>query len=119
MSLGQFVHSAARVPHCQHHVVSDDDGLLPQTIFVVERDAICRDGYFAPIRHCVSCVDHEIHQDLFDLPGICLNQSNGNRGLVGQDDVFSNHSTQQLVCLVNDCVEVQHLKEYDLLTAED
>ena len=87
-------------------------------VVLIERGRSRLDGEFAALRHSVSRVDGQVHDDLLDLPGI-----GSDRPELGAAAMTSSMSSpimrvEHLAGLGDDFVEVDNLRRQHLLAAE-
>jgi hypothetical protein len=68
--------------------------------------------------HGVARVDDQVHDDLFDLPGIRLDGPESIRGCSHDQNVLADQAAEHFVQVLDQHVEVDHLGLKDLFTTE-
>ena len=96
--------------------------MLDESIFgavgVVEDDAGGANGDFAAVGHGVFGVDHEIHDDLFELSGIGAGAADGGGEMSDELDILADERAQETFHVFHDGVDVDDFEFQVLLAAE-
>src|SRR6202011_1351267 len=75
-------------------------------------------GKLAALRHGVAGVDHEIHDDLLDLPGICANATAIGMKLDHKLHFIAQDAEKHFAHAVDQRVEIERLRTEHVLAAE-
>src|SRR5205814_553619 len=67
---GVTTHSDAVVADGKHHIATRNHGRVLAGVGLIQLDVPCLDADRSTAWHSVARVDHEVHQDLLDLPGV-------------------------------------------------
>jgi hypothetical protein len=70
------------------------------------------------LEHGIPGVDHQVHQDLFHLPGVYLDQVQVWSGYSHQFDVFANKTADQFTHVNDQAVQIDYLW-FDNLAARE
>ncbi len=116
--LGLRVHPRPRIGDGQHDVAPRGNGDPIGGILGVEIDVLCFDREASTIRHRITRVHREIHDDLLELARVGLHGP-----AIGCDPdpdrhVLAQQTAQQLFQLQDEFVQAQHLGRHHLLAAE-
>ena len=84
----------AGVADGNHDVGAVLDESIFRTVGIIESDAGGGDANFAAVGHCVLGVDHQIHDDLFELSGIGARATDGGIEISGEFDILANERAE-------------------------
>src|SRR6266550_4974996 len=91
---------------------------MPVGVFLSKLDRSCFNRQDTALGHCISGVDHEVHQHLFDLTGIGLNSFKRQIEFGGELNIFANQSPQHLVHIRDHVIKIDRQRLQNLLAAE-
>src|SRR5437899_4761180 len=91
--------------------------MLPP-IGVIQVNVGCLNDDLAPIGHSIFGVDHQVHDDLFDLSSIGASVAHPGSQSCREFDVLANQRAQQALHIRNDGVQIHYLQFQQLLAAE-
>ena len=107
-----LVHAHSGVAHGEHDVVARTDKGLSAAMIFIDHDIFRLHGQFSAIGHCVFSVDHEVHQYLFELPGIGARVRRLGRQSGMELDIFADQRPQQALHIFYHRIDVNDL-EFD------
>ena len=87
-------------------------------VTLVHVDVGCLDAQPTSVRHRVTRVDGEIHDDLLELTRVHFHGSEGGGEGRGQGDVFSQQPCEHLLGAGHDRIDVEDARLEDLLATE-
>ena len=100
------------------HVVARRHGNALLQVGLFEPDVLRRDHELAPFGHRVAGIHDEVDEDLFDLIRVRLDPRRSRIELEGDDDVFLDQSSDELVCVLGEAIDREDLRFQDLLSGE-
>ena len=116
--LGFFVHARARVTDGQQDVAPRPDLRVALCIRLVEIDRRRLDGQLAALRHGVTGVHRQVHDDLFDLARIDFHMPKVRVENGFQVHVLPDQAPEHVLGAPDNAVEVQHLDFHHVFTTE-
>src|SRR6202046_2788242 len=117
-SLSFAVHPLAGIGEGDHDIRTMFDERIFGVIGVVQNDAGGADADFTAVRHGILSIDHEIHDDLFELSGIGAGAADGGLELGGQFDILSDQGAEEPLHVFDDGVDVNHFELQMLFAAK-
>src|SRR5262249_54918099 len=112
------VHSDARIADGQHDERSRFYADVSMRVRQIKRGVVRLDGQLSASRHCISCVDGEIHEDLSELSIIRLDHSCCRIQNRNEIDVFPEYAGKHLQVTLNHLIQIQDARLQDLLPSE-
>src|ERR1700727_436429 len=117
-SLSFAVHPLAGIGEGDHDIRTMFDERIFGVIGVVQNDAGGADADFAAVRHGIFSIDHEIHDDLFELSGIGAGAADGGLEVGGEFDILADQRAEEPLHVFDDGVDVNHFELQVLFAAE-
>jgi hypothetical protein len=105
-----LVHADAGVGHLEEDIRAGDDAEGFGSLGLVELDVRCADGERAPASDRVARVHRQVEHDLRELASIGENRTELGIELADELDVFADQPIQECERLLDDPVQVDHLR---------
>src|SRR5450432_3830116 len=103
-----LIHTAAGIAHREHHIAAGNHHAVLPRIGVVEFDVPGFNEQSPARRHGISGIHRQVHDHLFDLPGIRMNGIQCRLERRHQFHILPEDATQHSVHIENDDIEVEH-----------
>lgn len=114
----RLVHAGAGVGHAQAHVVAVARVGVVQCGVLAEGHVRRADRDRAAVGHRVSAVQREIHEHLLDTGRVGKNRSELRREFRHEIDPFPEHPVEHPAELLDEVVELDHLRTHHVSAAE-
>src|SRR4051794_25361040 len=115
MRLSLGIHSPASVIDADHDVVTVAQGGMTASLFLTESDVTRLNRKFPARGHGIADIYCEIHDDLFDLPGIGADRPEICPWAQIQIDIFADHAREHLQVFSGNVVEIENVRREHLL----
>src|SRR5258708_1003178 len=112
------VHAGTGVTDSEHHVTSGCHAFMIAAVASVQIDVGGFEDQFAAVRHGVAGVDHQVHNDLFDLARIGFDRAQATWSHDFDLNIFANQAAKHLVEIENEIIEIDHFWQQHLFAAE-
>ena len=118
VALGVGVHAHAGVADGEHHVVAGLHRHMQTGVVRVELDVGRLNGQVSALRHGVTGIDRQVHDDLLDLARIGFDGAEIGTWNHDEVNVFADQPGQHFQVFGDHAVKIYHLWGKHLLTAE-